>query len=114
MGPYMLAKQAQKLEDWTKVPLDSDGKQIQEEMTKKFQVSFATFSPHKSGTDRSQQLPLRGTKTMLAISTDRLKRSDPAYELACRIWHETIPTILPTLLQLLRYGVFRAYMGTYC
>lgn len=34
----MHAKQAQKLEDWTEVPLDDHGKQIQEEMTKKFQV----------------------------------------------------------------------------
>ena len=38
VGPYMHAKQAQKLEDWTEVPLDDHGKQIQEEMTKKFQV----------------------------------------------------------------------------
>lgn len=38
VGPYMQARQAQKLEDWTEVGLDSDGKQIQEEMTKKFQV----------------------------------------------------------------------------
>lgn len=41
VGPYMQARQAQKLEDWTEVPLDSDGKQIQEEMTRKFQVCFA-------------------------------------------------------------------------
>lgn len=51
VGPYMLAKQAQKLEDWTEVPLDGDGKQIQEEMTKKFQVFLATLSPHDFVTD---------------------------------------------------------------
>ena len=38
MGPYMQARHAQKLENWTEVTLDSDGKQIQEEMTRKFQV----------------------------------------------------------------------------
>lgn len=38
VGPYMQTRQAQKLEDWTEVALDNDGKQIQEEMTKKFQV----------------------------------------------------------------------------
>ena len=37
---------------------------------------------------------------MLAVSTDRLVKNDPAYELACKIWHDNIPIILPTLLQL--------------
>lgn len=37
---------------------------------------------------------------MLAVSTDRLTKNEPAYELACNIWHDTIPIILPTLLQL--------------
>lgn len=39
VGPYMQAKQAWKLEDWSAVPLDEEGKRIQEEMTAKFQVS---------------------------------------------------------------------------
>lgn len=39
---------------------------------------------------------------MLAISTDRLKKTDPAYQLACKTWHGAIPAILPTLLNLLR------------
>ncbi|GKZ28903.1 hypothetical protein AbraIFM66950_001527 [Aspergillus brasiliensis] len=83
VGPYMQARQAPKIEDWSSVPLDPEGKLIQEEMTRKF-----------------QQLPLRGTKTMLAVSSDKLKKTDQAYELACNIWHDIIPTILPTLLQL--------------
>ncbi|GMF76128.1 unnamed protein product [Aspergillus oryzae] len=40
VGPFMQAQQAQKLEDWASVPLDSEGKRIQEEMTRKFQVSW--------------------------------------------------------------------------
>jgi exportin-5 len=38
VGPYMQAKQAQKVEDWSVVQLDEEGKRIQEEMTAKFQV----------------------------------------------------------------------------
>jgi hypothetical protein len=38
VGPYMQKKQAQKMEDWSAVPLDNEGKQIQETMTRKFQV----------------------------------------------------------------------------
>ncbi|KAL2865836.1 karyopherin MSN5 [Aspergillus lucknowensis] len=83
VGPYMQSRQAQKLEDWSEVPLDLEGKQVQEEMTRKF-----------------QQLPLRGTKTMLAVSTDKLHKTEPAYEIACTLWHDIIPTILPSLLHL--------------
>ncbi|BCS22295.1 karyopherin MSN5 [Aspergillus puulaauensis] len=83
VGPYMQSKQAQKLADWSEVTLDAEGKQVQEEMTQKF-----------------QQLPLRGTKTMLAVSTDKLKKAEPPYDIACTIWHDIIPTVLPTLLQL--------------
>ncbi|KAL5337340.1 armadillo-type protein [Aspergillus crustosus] len=83
VGPYMQSKQAQKSPDWSEVTLDSEGKRVQEEMTRKF-----------------QQLPLRGTKTMLAVSTDKLKKSEPPYELACTLWHDIIPIVLPTLLQL--------------
>lgn len=83
VGPYMQARQAHKLDDWTELSVDSDGKQIQEGMTRKF-----------------QHLPLRGTKIMLAISTERVKKGEPAYDLACKTWHDTIPVILPSLLQL--------------
>ena len=44
VGPYMQARQAHKLEDWTEVSVDSDGKQIQEGMTRKFQVCLASIT----------------------------------------------------------------------
>lgn len=44
VGPYMQKNQAQKLEDWSAVPLDNEGKQIQETMTRKFQV--LSLRPH--------------------------------------------------------------------
>lgn len=87
VGSYMQAKQAHRLADWSSVMLDSEGKLVQEEMTRKFQM-----------------LPLRGTKTMLAVSTDKLKKSAPAYQVACDMWHDLIPQILPTLLQLLSHA----------
>ncbi|KAJ6157769.1 hypothetical protein N7470_005361 [Penicillium chermesinum] len=84
VGSYMQAKQAHRISDWSEVHLDNEGKIVQEEMTKKFQM-----------------LPLRGTKTMLAVSTDKLKKTTPAYEVACNMWHDLIPEILRTLLPLL-------------
>ena len=38
VGPYMQSKQAQKLADWSEVALDNEGRLVQEEMTRKFQV----------------------------------------------------------------------------
>lgn len=38
VGPYMQAKQAHTLGDWSSVPLDPEGKKLQEDMTRKFQV----------------------------------------------------------------------------
>lgn len=87
VGSYMQAKQAHRLADWSEAPLDAEGKVVQEEMTRKFQM-----------------LPLRGTKTMLAVSTDKLKKSAPAYSVACNMWHDLVPQILQTLLPLLTHA----------
>lgn len=39
---------------------------------------------------------------MFAVSTEKLKKADPPYQIACDLWRDTIPLILPTLLQLVR------------
>ncbi|OJD21796.1 hypothetical protein ACJ73_06862 [Blastomyces percursus] len=85
--PYLQRLQAQKVEDWSTIPLDEEGKKIQAHMTTKF-----------------QQLPLRMTKTMLSVSTEKLQTADPAYSIACDLWRDSIPLILPTLLQLLSHA----------
>ncbi|KAJ5965504.1 hypothetical protein N7481_012218 [Penicillium waksmanii] len=77
VGSYMQAKQAYKFADWSEVILDEEGKVM---------------------------LPLRGTKTMLAVSTDRLKKTSPAYSVGCDMWQDLIPQILPTLLQLVTHA----------
>ncbi|PGH29705.1 exportin-5 [[Emmonsia] crescens] len=85
--PYLQRVQAQKVEDWSTIPLDEEGKKIQAHMTSKF-----------------QQLPLRMTKTMLSVSTEKLQVTDPAYSIACELWRDSMPLILPTLLQLLSHA----------
>lgn len=50
-----------------------------------------------------QELPLRPTRTLLAVSTEKVKKDEPAYQIALDIWKDTIPLILPTILQLIRY-----------
>ncbi|PGH11682.1 hypothetical protein AJ79_04705 [Helicocarpus griseus UAMH5409] len=85
--PYLQHLQAQQIEDWSTIPLDEEGRKIQADMTSKF-----------------QQLPLRVTKTMFSVSTERVQVTDPAYSVACDLWREAIPLILPTLLQLLSHA----------
>jgi exportin-5 len=48
VGPYMQSRQAQKLEDWSEVSLDLEGKQVQEEMTRKFQVMHTPNLNHRA------------------------------------------------------------------
>lgn len=38
VGPYMQSKQAAGIEDWSAVPLDTVGKDIQGELARRFQV----------------------------------------------------------------------------
>ncbi|WEW59920.1 karyopherin [Emydomyces testavorans] len=85
--PYLKARQAQSIEDWSAFPLDEEGKRIQSQMNSKF-----------------QRIPLRNTKTMLAVSTEKLKPSDPPYRISCELWKDMIPLILPSLLQLVNHA----------
>jgi exportin-5 len=50
VGPYMQSKEAQKLADWSEVALDNEGRLVQEEMTRKFQVRSRTYFPVRGPT----------------------------------------------------------------
>jgi exportin-5 len=73
--------------DWSNQPLGSDGQALQSSIL-----------------DRSQHLPLRLTKTLLAASTEKLRDGTPAYESAAILWAEAIPILLPNLLQLVSHA----------
>lgn len=75
------------VEDWSEQALPSDG-----------QVLQATIL------ERSQHLPLRLTKTLLAASTEKLRDGTTAYETAAILWAEAIPVLLPNLLQLVSHA----------
>lgn len=46
VGPYMQSKQAASIEDWSAVPLDNVGKDIQGELARRFQVRTPRGSSH--------------------------------------------------------------------
>jgi exportin-5 len=49
-----------------------------------------------------QELPIRVLKTLLGLSTEKVKTGTAAYKTACSLWAEVIPRVLPHLLNLLR------------
>lgn len=50
-----------------------------------------------------QQLPLRSTKTMLSVTTDKVKPPDPALEIARELWGDLIPQVVSTAMNLVKY-----------
>ncbi|KAK5113493.1 hypothetical protein LTR62_003362 [Meristemomyces frigidus] len=52
--------------------------------------------------DLNDALPLRMTKTMLSATTERLQPSSEDLSIASALWEDIIPTILPSLLQMIR------------
>jgi exportin-5 len=73
--------------DWSNQALGSDGQALQASIL-----------------ERSQHLPLRLTKTLLAASTEKLRDGTPAYESAAALWADAIPILLPNLLQLVSHA----------
>ncbi|KAH5342083.1 hypothetical protein HBI60_216870 [Parastagonospora nodorum] len=73
--------------DWSNQPLGGDGQALQASIL-----------------ERSQQLPLRLTKTLLAATTEKLRDGTPAYDSAALLWAEAIPILLPNLLQLVSHA----------
>lgn len=87
VGPYLQYRDALKFDDWSEVGLDEAGLRLQETVT-----------------EHSPLLPFRSTKTLVAVSTDKLKHGEPAYMIACELWHDQIPAILPVVLNLVKYA----------
>ncbi|KAF2144374.1 uncharacterized protein K452DRAFT_295830 [Aplosporella prunicola CBS 121167] len=79
-------------QDWAAQLLDAEGQAKQAEILARF-----------------GQLPLRFTKNLLGASTERLRDGSQPYEIACVLWADAIPAILPNLLQLISHA--QAFMN---
>jgi exportin-5 len=84
---FLSANNFRGVQDWSNQQLPSDGQALQASIL-----------------ERSQHLPLRLTKTLLAASTEKLRDGTAAYETAAVLWAEAIPVILPNLLQLVSHA----------
>jgi exportin-5 len=84
---FLSANNFRGVQDWSDQQLPSDGQALQASIL-----------------ERSQHLPLRLTKTLLAASTEKLRDGTAAYETAAILWAEVIPVLLPNLLQLVSHA----------
>ncbi|CAE7210898.1 hypothetical protein CFE70_009364 [Pyrenophora teres f. teres 0-1] len=84
---FLSANNFRGVQDWSQQSLPSEGQTLQANIL-----------------ERSQHLPLRLTKTLLAASTEKLRDGTPAYETAALLWAEAIPVLLPNLLQLVSHA----------
>jgi exportin-5 len=84
---YLYSRNFHKIQDWQEQALDSEGQRMQDDIT-----------------NRVDHIPHRATRTLLMACFDKLQDNDPAFEPACTLWADTIPSILPNLLQSLRHA----------
>lgn len=87
VGPYMASIQAVSVEEWSQVTYDHRGAQIQQEMA----TAFA-------------KLPLRETRILLSISTEKLEQGSPLHQMICDLWSPMIPNMLGHVLRLTSYN----------
>ncbi|KAF2096394.1 ARM repeat-containing protein [Rhizodiscina lignyota] len=84
---YITSHQFQKVPEWSEQQLDDEGKALQALIL-----------------DRSHHLPMRLTKTFLAASTEKVESGTPQWQIACVLWADLIPVVLPNLLQLISHA----------
>ncbi|KAJ9611240.1 karyopherin [Cladophialophora chaetospira] len=87
VGPYMASLQADKIEDWSFMQYDNRGVQIQQEMA-------AGYS----------RLPLRESRILLSISTEKLEQGSDLHDMICNLWSPMVPTMLEYVLRLTSYN----------
>jgi exportin-5 len=87
VAPYLASLNAGSIEDWTSVPYDGRGIRIQGQMT----AGFAA-------------LPLRETRILLSISTERLGEGSEALNMVSSLWSSLVPTILEYVLRTTGYN----------
>jgi len=87
VAPYLQSINAKNIEDWSKVLFDARGAQIQKEMV-----------------DGFSKLPLRETRILLSISTEKIPPGSPMHTMICELWAPMIPPILDCILRLTSYN----------
>lgn len=84
---YATSRSIHQIQEWSSQPLDDEGKALQKQMQ-----------------NALEYLPLRATKTILHVSLERVEPGSGVYEMACELWQNSMPLILPNLLQFISHA----------
>lgn len=87
IGPFMAKIGASRYADWTEVPLDSEAQQIQQAMS-----------------DGASRLPLRATRVLLSMSTDRVSSESKLHSTITAIWLPLLRPLVQNVLMLISYN----------
>lgn len=87
VGPFMSRVGAQREADWTAVALDADAQLIQHAMT-----------------EGASNLPLRETRVLLSMSTERIHSETELHDVVCEIWLPLLRTVISCILRLTSYN----------
>lgn len=87
IAPYLESINAANIDDWSQVSYDDRGARIQQEMLNGF-----------------AKLPLRETRILLSISTERLEQDSALQQMIINLWSPLIPNMLSHVLSLTRYN----------
>ncbi|KIW15048.1 hypothetical protein PV08_07835 [Exophiala spinifera] len=87
VGPYLASLRANEAEDWSLVPYDNHGLQLQQDMA----TGYA-------------KLPLRRSRILLSISTEKLEEGSSLHKMACDLWSPMTSNMLSHVLRLTSYN----------
>lgn len=87
IGPFMAIIGAINQSDWSSVPLNDDARRIQTAMT-----------------DGAHKLPLRETRVLLSLSTDRVDADTELHQMLCQAWTPLLRPIISSILRLIDFN----------
>jgi len=84
---YLSSRSFDKVQDWSAQELDLEGQRLQADIQ-----------------HRTENMPIRLTKTLLIASVEKLKPNSVPFEIARQMWAELMPSFLPNLLQIISHA----------
>jgi exportin-5 len=84
---FLSSQNFHQAQDWSRHQLNEAGREFQANLLR-----------------QNEQVPIKLTKAILKATTDKLEEGSPVFEIACAIWAEVMPSILPNLLKFLNYA----------
>lgn len=87
VGPFMAKVNAKNIGDWTTVTLDDEAQQIQKAMS-----------------DGASALPLRETRVLLSVSTEKLSADGEFHRIICEVWLPLLRPLIESVLRIVSYS----------